>query len=68
MEIVDYLAKRVKIVSIENKIWIGRVSDYTTSADNDDEGEYICITPESGKLQGQPVVFYPNEIKKIELI
>lgn len=64
----DYFGKRVKVTFLSGNQLIGKIDDYTASIDNDDEGEYLTICPEEGKLKGEPVAFYENEIKTIAIL
>ena len=64
----DYLGKHVRVTFVDGQILTGIMNDYTTSADNDDEGELFGIRPESGSLKGQPVEFPPDEVSKIEVL
>ena len=65
MELVDYLGKIVRVSFKDGQIFSGKIVDYTSSADNDDKGEYLTIRPQSGKLEGQPIVFYKDDFNQI---
>ena len=47
---------------------IGTITDFTSSWDNDDEGAYITIVPENGKLKGEYIECPENEIKFAEYL
>lgn len=65
MNFVSYLGKEVRVTFKDGAILSGRIIDYTTSEDNDDEGEYLVIRPQSGKLKDRSVAFFENEIESI---
>ena len=65
MELVEYLGQTVRVTFKDGQILSGKIVDYTSSADNDDEGEYLTIRPQSGKLKGQPIVFYKGDFNQI---
>ncbi|MDN5953048.1 MAG: hypothetical protein L0H99_04015 [Loigolactobacillus coryniformis] len=68
MEWFEYLDRRVHIETVNDNHYTGTVRDYTSNADNDDEGEYITVYPELGKWRNQPIALYPMDIKTIEII
>lgn len=43
----------------------GLVDDFTSSWDNDDNGDYLTIVPESGKFKNLDIQANENEIQKI---
>ena len=46
---------RGKIVFTDGQILIGKIIDYTSSQDNDDNDAYLTFVPESGELEGEDV-------------
>ncbi|MFB8530422.1 hypothetical protein [Enterococcus casseliflavus] len=65
MDLESYLGKEVRVTFLDGVILSGRIIDYTTSEDNDDEGEYLVIKPQSGKLKDRSVAFFEHEIESI---
>lgn len=59
---------RGKIVFADGQVLIGKIVDYTSSLDNDDEGAYLTIIPESGDLEGEYVECPENEVKFAEYL
>lgn len=46
----------------DGQVLVGRIIDYTSSWDNDDNGAYITIVPESGELKGEHVMCPEKEV------
>lgn len=65
MDLASYLGKEVRVTFKDGAILSGRIIDYTTNEDNDDEGEYLVIRPQSGKLKDRSVAFFEHEIESI---
>ena len=65
MQLIDYLGKIVRVTFTNGQILSGMIVDYTSSEDNDYQGEYLTIRPQSGKLEGQSIVFYQDDFKQI---
>ncbi|MRI03758.1 hypothetical protein GIX73_05955 [Lactobacillus reuteri] len=54
---------RGKVVFEDGQTLIGEIIDYTSSWDNDDEGAYLTIIPESGKLKGEYIECPEDKVK-----
>lgn len=72
MEIVN-LSKferqaRGKVVFEDGQILIGKIVDYTSSWDNDDNGAYLTIIPESGELKGEYIECPEDEVQYAEYL
>ncbi|MBB1069081.1 hypothetical protein H5S40_02710 [Limosilactobacillus sp. RRLNB_1_1] len=59
---------RGKVVFNDGQTLIGKIVDYTSSWDNDDEEAYLTIVPESGKLKGKYVECPEDEVKVAEYL
>lgn len=46
----------------DGQVLVGRIIDYTSSWDNDDNGAYITIVPESGELKVEHVMCPEKEV------
>ena len=60
--------KRGSKVSVEYTDGVkltGIADDFTSSCDNDDEGDYLVIIPIAGKLKGEYVQANEHEVKTI---
>lgn len=68
MEWFEYEGKRIRAVDIENRVYVGLVKDYTSNEDNDGDGEYITVYPESGEWKNRPMGLYPEDVKLIEVL
>lgn len=68
MKLEAYEHKRVKIVDIDEQVFIGNVIDYLSAEDNEPEGEAIIIKNLSGELTGSLLEFHTEEIKEITVI
>lgn len=73
-ELYEYFGKRVKIISNKGNEWHGRVINYTSALDNDDENEESIICSIDGheerRLKGTNylhIEFMAHEIKSIEM-
>lgn len=65
MELEEYVGKRVKIIDIEDKEFIGKVIGFTQALDNEPEIDEINIKDEnSNRLYG----ILKTEIKGIEVL
>ena len=64
----DYFGKRVKIIDVDGKEWHGRVTDYTSAADNETDGiAEESITCRMDGFHDGLIELFPNEIKSIEV-
>ena len=68
MKLIDFEGKRVKIVSVNNRMFEGRIADYIYAEDNNPEIESIVMDCEKGPLSGMAVEFREEDIKVIEII
>lgn len=59
---------RGKVVFEDGQTLIGEIVDYTSSWDNDDEGAYLTIIPESGELKGEYIECPEDEVKAAEYL
>ena len=64
MKLIEYEGKKVRIVAVNNKEFIGVAEDYVYPEDNELEGESIIVNTLSGAL----VEIRLEEIKKIEIV
>ncbi|MBE6966781.1 MAG: hypothetical protein E7441_12220 [Ruminococcaceae bacterium] len=64
MKLIEYQGKKVRIIAVNNKEFIGVAEDYVYPEDNESEGESIIINTLSGAL----VEIRPEEIKEIEIV
>ena len=64
MKLIEYQGKKVRIIAVNNKEFIGVAEDYVYPEDNEPEGESIIINTLSGAL----VEIRPEEIKEIEIV
>ena len=64
MKLIEYQGKKVRIIAVNNKEFIGVAEDYVYPEDNEHEGESIIINTLSGAL----VEIRPEEIKEIEIV
>ena len=67
MDTMKYLGKQVKLIDVDNDVFIGHVVDAGTPEDNDDYGMYD-ISLEGKNLPKEGIIFEENEIKSIEVI
>lgn len=65
MELEDYVGKRVKIISINNKVYIGKAVGYVQALDNEPEIAEIDIDNE---IDNRGYSLLENEIKSIEIL
>ena len=63
MNLWEYSQKKVKVIDINGKEWIGYCIGYTQDLDNDNNIASITVTTSEGGI-----CFYENEIKSIEEI
>ncbi len=68
MKLNAYENKRVKIVDVDEKIFVGNVVDYLSAEENEPDGEAIIIKNLSGELSGALIEFHSEEIKEITII
>lgn len=68
MKLINYDGKKVKIISKNNNIFEGIVSDYCYPDEDDNNLEMIVVDIEKGEYAGKPVGFYEEDIKSIEII
>lgn len=73
-KLYEYFGKRVKIIHIEGNEWHGRVIDYTSALDNDDENEESIVVDIDGHEERRwkgadylHIEFMAHEIKSIEM-
>lgn len=59
---------RGKVIFNDGQTLIGKIVDYTSSWDNDDEGAYLTIVPENGKLKGEYVECPENEVTEAKYL
>lgn len=65
MDLVDYVGKRIKIIDIDGKEFIGKAIGFSQALDNEPEIDEIDIKNEKdNKLYG----IFENEIKSIEIL
>ena len=62
MDITQYDGKNIKVVSVNDRIFIG-MGKYVTSVDNDNQGEMLLVRDK----QGWVTELYPSEIKSVEI-
>ncbi len=65
MELEDYVGKRVKITSVNNNTYIGKVIGFTQALDNEPEIDSIDIDNE---IDNRGYFLLENEIKSIEVL
>lgn len=65
MELEDYVGKRVKIISVNDNTYIGKVIGFTQALDNEPEIDSIDIDNE---IDNKGYFLFKNEIKSIEVI
>jgi len=65
MNLEDYVGKRIKIISISNKEYIGKVVGYVQALDNEPEIAEIDIDNE---IDNRGYTLLENEIKSIEIL
>lgn len=59
---------RGKVVLKNGKVFIGKIVDYTTSYDNDDNGAYLTIVPEKGRDKGDYIGCYEDNVAHAEYL
>ncbi len=65
MDLHSYFNKNVKIISISDNIFIGKVISYTSAKDNEENEESIVIDTSSRNIA---IELMKSEIKSIEII
>lgn len=68
MKLIEYEGKKVRIVSVNNRIFEGTVSDYIYPDEDDTGLESIVLNCKKGSLSGHYVEFWEADIKTIEII
>lgn len=58
----------VRVIFKDGQIFTGKLLDFTSSWDNDDEGSYITFEPSIGPLKGLGVMGFDYELEKVEVI
>lgn len=70
--LLEYLYKKVKVICIDDKVFIGDVTDYTCADDNKDYQEIdydsFSISQKTSDGEEYGVEIYQNEIKSIEVL
>ena len=59
---------RGKVILKNGRVIIGKIVDYTTSYDNDDNGAYLTIVPEKGRDKGDYICCYEDNIAHAEYL
>ncbi len=59
---------RGKVVLKNGKVFIGKIVDYTTSYDNNDNGAYLTIVPEDGPGKGGHICCYEDNVAHAEYL
>ena len=59
---------RGKVILKNGRVIIGKIVDYTTSYDNDDNGAYLTIVPEKGRDKGDYVCCYEDNVAHAEYL
>lgn len=65
MNLWEYSGKRVRVIDIDDKEWIGKCEGYTSDVDNENGIASITIMTEP---YNGTICLYENEIKSIEEI
>ncbi|WP_076461468.1 hypothetical protein [Limosilactobacillus caccae] len=66
MNLTKYrIGSTIKVLFKDGTILTGKVDDFTSSWDNDDEGDYLTIIPLTGRLKGLDVQVNQFEVKAI---
>ena len=68
MNLINYDGKKVRIISIDNKVYEGLVGDYCYPEDDENDLEMIIVDVTKGTNVGKPVGFYGTDIKSIEIL
>ena len=63
MKLWEYPCKKVKLIDVDGKEWVGYCVEYTQALDGDNNIASITVTTSEGGI-----CFYENEIKSIEEI
>lgn len=67
IRLLDFLGKRVRIVDVNDKIWIGKATIYNTEDDFGD-GEEESIDVRVDTVHNALIEFEKTDIKTIEII
>lgn len=59
---------RGKVTLKNGRVIIGKIVDYTTSYDNDDNGAYLTIVPEKGRDKGDYICCYEDNVAHAEYL
>ena len=59
---------RGKVILKNGRVIIGKIVDYTTSYDNDDNGAYLTIIPEKGRDKGDYICCYEDNVAHAEYL
>ena len=59
---------RGKVILKNGRVIIGKIVDYTTSYDNDDDGAYLTIVPEKGRDKGDYICCYEDNVAHAEYL
>ncbi|GAB9258614.1 MULTISPECIES: hypothetical protein [Ligilactobacillus] len=59
---------RGKVILKNGRVIIGKIVDYTTSYDNDDNGAYLTIVPEKGRDKGDYICCYEDNVAHAEYL
>ena len=66
MDIIQYVGQKVRILTVDDNVFYGKVIDYIDAEDNEPEGESIVLR--SPEHVGVLFEFRPEEIKEITII
>lgn len=59
---------RGKVILKNGRVIIGKIVDYTTSYDNDDNGAYLTIVPKKGRDKGDYICCYEDNVAHAEYL
>lgn len=59
---------RGKVILKNGRVIIGKIVDYTTSYDSDDNGAYLTIVPEKGRDKGDYICCYEDNVAHAEYL
>ena len=59
---------RGKVILKNGRVIIGKIVDFTTSYDNDDNGAYLTIVPEKGRDKGDYICCYEDNVAHAEYL
>lgn len=64
----DYFGRHIKIIDVDGKEWHGRVTDYTSAADNETDGiAEESITCRMDGVTNGLIEFFPGDVVSIEV-